>query len=350
MQSPVPSVTRSQKKKNAKAQQKVQTIFAPSATGQVVVASEPKVTNLSDDCIVVSNREFLTEITGATQFTVSSFSLNPGLPAIFPWLFALASRYESYKFRNLKFVYVPQVSTTSAGFFGMFVDYDPNDPAPPTKAKFMSNKNAMSSPVWSSVEMPCSLKDLSKRTTYFTRSGAENDLGLYDVGNLFIAAEGSSGTLGSLYVEYDVEFMTPQISVGPLPPSLIPSARLYGSTGVTISNILGSSPSQNDNIGIVIDPTDSMLSPIQAWDGLITVQMAYDSGSGTLAISGATVTGGATWTQIGRINQTTIGALALVYGYAHLPLGSSIRFYGSASGVGLGETNVYFSLFDNSLL
>jgi hypothetical protein len=344
------SSAKSQKKNKSKAVQKPQTIFAPAATGQVVVASEPQITHESDDCIVVANREFLCEVTGATNFTVSSFPLNPGLPAVFPWLFALGSRYESYKFKKLRFLYVPQVSTTAAGFFGMFVDYDPNDPAPTTKPKFMSNKNAMSSPVWSSVEMPCSLKDLSKRTTYFTRGGAENDLGLYDVGNLFIAVEGSSGSLGSVYVDYEIEFMTPQIAVGPVPPSLIPSAHLFGTIGVTIANILGTSPTQNDNIGFVIDPADSTLTPIQAWDGLILVEMAYSGGTGTLQIASPNLTSGATWTNIFTVNATTAGQLSVRFGYAHLPLGSSIRFGATGSSVVLGQTDLYFSLFDQALL
>jgi len=56
-----------------------------------------------------------------------------------------------------------------------------------------------------------------KKAPYFIRAGAlgaNQDVKLYDVGNLFVCTQAQANTnvIGELYIEYDVLLMTPQLS------------------------------------------------------------------------------------------------------------------------------------------
>jgi len=58
--------------------------------------------------INVRHREFVTDVPAANASIFSLFinsPINPGNGALFPWLSQIAIRYESYRFKNLRFVY-----------------------------------------------------------------------------------------------------------------------------------------------------------------------------------------------------------------------------------------------------
>jgi len=107
--------------------------------------------------------------------------------------------------------------TTESGFIAMVPDYDPTDPAPASKTIAFQYESATKTQPWESVTMVSTAKNLSKRHEYFTRDGAltgNENLGLYDTGNLFICVGGNSADnvlLGELWCDYEVEFMTPQL-------------------------------------------------------------------------------------------------------------------------------------------
>lgn len=58
---------------------------------------------------IIRNREYITDIIGPssgglpTLFNNTVFSLNPGIATTFPWLSAIASSYDTYKFHGLVF-------------------------------------------------------------------------------------------------------------------------------------------------------------------------------------------------------------------------------------------------------
>jgi hypothetical protein len=75
------------------------------------------------------------------------------------------------------------------------------------------------------------VEDLHKNLSNFVRFGAlssNQDVKLYDIGNFNVAVSGQAGTtvIGELYVEYEVELMTPQLD----PASAILSALDSGSS------------------------------------------------------------------------------------------------------------------------
>lgn len=174
---------------------------------------------------VVVHREFIQDVTASdSNFRNTTFSINPGLATTFPWLSAIAGRYESYLFRRLHFIYEPICPTTTPGAVMMAVDYDASDVAPTSKVVLMSYRGAVRSAPWNITRFDASRGDLRKfgvqRYVRNTSTPANTDVKTYDVGNLQLATQNTPATpttLGELYVEYEVEFFTPQIPTAPTP-------------------------------------------------------------------------------------------------------------------------------------
>lgn len=190
----------------------------------------------------IRHREFLADIASSVEFAWDDFHINPGLHKTFPWLSAIANRFESYVFHDLRFVYEPAVSTSAGGSVMMAIDYDASDPGPETKPTLMAYKDAVRSAPWAQCVFHADRSDLHKAKTSYVRGGsvASGDIKTYDVGNLFIATQGQdatwNNTVGELYVEYDVELLTPQMNDYSSSLDLVN----YTGTGVTSDKFFGS--------------------------------------------------------------------------------------------------------------
>jgi len=207
-------------------------VSAPTAMSRTgpIRAREAAFKSYPDGRVTVTHREYVADVVAETSvFQNVQFSINPGLRALFAWLFLIASRYESYSFRRLKFIYESMVSTSTAGAVVMAVDFDAADTPPVSKAQLLSYQGAVRSNVWKSCEYVCTSANLQKLKQYFMRSTplvSNLDVKTYDVGVLNIATTGidlgvlSSLTVGELYVEYTVDLYTPQLSIDPSPASL----------------------------------------------------------------------------------------------------------------------------------
>jgi hypothetical protein len=170
-----------------------------------------------DARIRIRQREYVADLSGSVAFSTQQFSINPGLSSTFPWLSSIASRYESYLFRSLRFEYETSVSTATAGTVILAVDYDSADAAPTSKQQIMAYRGAVRSAPWAPCENGSDGSDLSKfGVQRYIRSGsvASTDIKTYDVGNLFCGFQGMAGvsSVGELYVSYDVELMTPELN------------------------------------------------------------------------------------------------------------------------------------------
>jgi hypothetical protein len=201
----------------AKPIKQTQQVKAPVAQARVRKSRQPRVqpAGRAGD-VIVEHREYIQDLMGSVLFVATMIPINPGLPTTFPWLSALAQRFESYRFDYLRLIFETESPTTATGSVFMAVDYDASDPTPTTKTQVMSYRDAMRSPPWQDVQFTASGEDLRKRTSYYVRSGGTpqgTDIKLYDVGNWFPCTYGqaNTSTVGELYVEYKVRLMTPQI-------------------------------------------------------------------------------------------------------------------------------------------
>ncbi len=299
------------------AQESALMIRAPVASARVRRMSNPRVTNLSKgDCRIV-HREYITDIAGSVAFTTNQFQINPGVTGVFPWLSAIAVRYESYLFEKLRFCFETESATSATGTVLLAIDYDASDSAPESKTQAMSYRSSVRSPPWSDSCLDSLREDLTKRKSYYVRNGSlasNQDIKLYDVGNLFVCLQGQAGTttVGELYVEYDVRLMTPQINA----PSF--GEALYGTfAGTSNASPFGSvASSGNLPVGYVSTGSTTSVTTFtftQPWAGLVGIAL-NGTGIGATTISGtATVS-----TEQSTINAGTTASTSIFAARANI--------------------------------
>jgi hypothetical protein len=219
-----------------------------------------------DGRIRVRHREFLGDVknlVATPEFeVVANLPINPGMVSTFPWLSGIAQLYESYSFRSLQFEYLPSCSTNTDGVVLLAIDYDAGDPAPPTKSTLMQMHGAVRTSLWNACCLTADPADLHKLPQRYTRKtvwGGAGDIKTYDVGNLYIASSNHTGATtayGELYVNYDVELITPQPWIN---STYIDSAKLVGAGTVTTGKPYGTAGtvSANSSVGTYDGTTGS---------------------------------------------------------------------------------------------
>lgn len=254
-------------------------VSIPVAQSNVLTNNRPRY-SVKDGNFCVKHREYITDIAGSSSFTARTFNINPGLIAVFPWLANIANQYESYLFKSLHFIYEPACATTVAGSIMLAVDFDASDVAPTSKVQMMSYSNAVRSPPWEMTKYLSINSDLRKFGVqrYVRNNPVSGDIKTYDIGNFFIATSNFADNtfVGELYVEYELEFYTPQSSgtVGQAQVSI-------GGSG-TITNII------LQGLYVAVGPTSSSFT-IPQGTYMIVISNASAS-SAQLSATGATLT------------------------------------------------------------
>lgn len=225
MYSPLPGVAREMeqktqlKKKAAKSANRM----VPAAQPKGQSRARRKLSRLAggDNRIVVKHAEYFADVRRGTQ--ISSYAINPGNSTMFPWLCGIAKNYESYTFISLRFRYKTCCPALMPGSVALAVDYDANDPAPTTKQAMYSYHGLVNSPQWRDATLRCepaNMNKVAKRFVVIDGSYDPNpDVRLTDVGNLLVGSFSESavdGQAGELWVEYEIEFHTPQATSPPL--------------------------------------------------------------------------------------------------------------------------------------
>jgi hypothetical protein len=165
----------------------------------------------------IRNREYIGEIVGEVGdvFRVLRYAINPGLPQTFSWLSRLAQNFEQYKFHSLRFSYATERPTFTPGYILMATDYDAADPTPADKRIMAQYQASTRGAIYDNTVFVLDPKQLNRERLLYLRGGAlapNLDIKTYDAGSFFIASGGadSSGILGELWVDYDVELFSPQ--------------------------------------------------------------------------------------------------------------------------------------------
>lgn len=182
----------------------------PSSMGQQIRQSGTL------DNLTITHREYVREIKTVSGEDYTTYEVNPGLPLAFPWLSGIAERFESYLYLKLTYVYVPIVGSNTDGAVAIAPDYDAGDDNTDlTKSQIMQFQDTVRGPLWAPLKMNCTLKNLRKRVTYYTRNAplkSNLDIKTYDALKLHIMTTGAEeATAGELWVEYSVRLQTPQI-------------------------------------------------------------------------------------------------------------------------------------------
>lgn len=235
------------------------------------------------DC-VIEHEEFIQDINGSVAFTTTGLSVNPGIPETFPWLSTIAPNYESYCFDKLEFEYQNAVGSQNSGTVMLAVDYDASDPAPVSKVQIASYQDYAKENVWRSFVQRNSRQNLMKRSSYYVRTGslsANQDIKLYDVGNLFPSTQGmaDASTVGELYVRYKVRFMTPQIQNAAV--GLARSAVIQ--TTATASSVTAGS---NAGLTVTGNSLAYTVTSVRPYNCLVNVVSTGDPGTQTVTLTG----------------------------------------------------------------
>lgn len=241
------------KKKNNAKQSKVVSratvAKAPAASGTIILgAKQPKIQNLSDGSTVVSHTEFVSDVT-ADDLNRAGYiqRLNPQRATIFTWLSAIASRFEMFRFKTLKFHYKPSCSTQTNGYVVLGFDFDALDygEVGPTKPEMLAWKYSSKSALWQPTTLDVSRDSNLSTFRYCDNSDRESgDPRLDALGTLVVFASSSTATfVGELFVTYTVEFRQPSFK---LPPALygtidrvkFPSGESFNWWGATAEKFL----------------------------------------------------------------------------------------------------------------
>lgn len=188
--------------------------MAPVAKNTQFRYTPPKITSKGNS-IVVTHFERVATITGSVQTATTTFAVNPGLVSSFPWLAAIARRYETYSFSALQYEYKSKCSTLVAGNVVIAPDYDPLDTPPVNSTQAESLQDARNTQPWRDVIMKCDAANLHKQKSFYTRAGgipAGASLINYDPCNVSVLTEGQAdgAVIGILYARYTVTLTTPQ--------------------------------------------------------------------------------------------------------------------------------------------
>lgn len=240
-------------------------------------------------------KEFITSVIGSTtDFSVQkSIVLNAGSTSISNWLSGLAMLYESYKFHWLRLVYVNRCSSTTAGFVALSPDSNPHDPPPQTDFEAFQNEKTKSSASWDEFHIDLTKEMLSKRKSYFCRKndtfpqGA--DIDLYDVGNihLIVGGQQSTSVIGQLWIEYDVEFYTPEYANNSIDTILLNTDSNNNGT----ANPLGATAANRtiQQVGNLASINNNTITFLKPFHGLLNMK-----NSGTAFTVAPTINGGST--------------------------------------------------------
>ncbi len=239
----------------------------PAAMGAMKITGRPRaISGPNGDCRII-HREYLGDVSMAASFTSTKYPINPGLGQSFPWLSQVANRFESYRFRRLRYCFETSCSSTQTGAVLLVPDYDALDSAPVSKVQALSYRNSARAQAWLSFCQDSANEDLNKQKSYFVRQGSVPsgaDTRLYDVGNLFLCVQGSdTNTVGEFWVEYDVDLMTPQNSNEYL------SVNITSAGSVSKTSYFGTAPTSVGSLQF--SASGNTLTFNQAYEGLLVI-------------------------------------------------------------------------------
>lgn len=181
----------------------------------------------------LKHREYIQDIylpsTVGPSFTNSTFTVNPGLSYIFPYLAQIAANFEQYKFHGLVFEFVSSTSQygqTALGTYVMAMEYNSAAPVFTTKPQMENSDYALSARLDKSgmYGIECAKGSQAQEYFYVRAPGQATVSNLYDLGIMQLGVAtttvpaGSTGlvagsAIGELWVTYDVELIRPRISV-----------------------------------------------------------------------------------------------------------------------------------------
>jgi len=196
--------------------------YTPVRSNAILAQPVPRVNSAQDYGITYSHQEYLGDVTGSTDWELTQFHVNPGLPETFPWLAGVASNFQKYRIDGLVFYLrstssVAIANTENLGLGTVMGGFQTNvyDKAPGSKLEFLSLSGARSGKPSEDHIFPMEC-DRTKNVfgNLLVRTvGVPDDLAKYDHAVFNLATVGFPGAyyLGELWVSYKLTLMAPKV-------------------------------------------------------------------------------------------------------------------------------------------
>lgn len=190
-------------------------------------SSQVPIMHSANESVVIKHREYIADISMAgAPFTLQTFNINPGLSASFPYLSAIASNFQQYRFKGLVFEFKTTSATalvsgtnTAMGSVMLAVQYRSDAPNFATKTQLLNEMWSVDTVPSTNVVLPVECAPAETVLTHqYIRTGGvgTGDIKMFDLGLLSVATQGGqsgqNNIVGELWVSYDVELFKPQLS------------------------------------------------------------------------------------------------------------------------------------------
>lgn len=194
----------------------------------------PNIVNtFGEDATVIRHREYVGDLMSGdfpsggtvTDFHLGQWTINPGNPALFPWLSAIAANYQSYELRGmiveLKSLTSDYSNNSVLGSMFIGTQYNVLE-SPPEDKRDIENLQYSTSckPSESMIHgIECD-RSLNVGThLYVNPDGVrgEGDARLYDLGQIFIGSQGipvENAPIAEIWLSYEVALYKPQVGPG----------------------------------------------------------------------------------------------------------------------------------------
>ena len=174
--------------------------------------------------VTYARREFVQQLTtpppdsgDPDSYTgnLAVLALNPGIDTTFPWLSSVCS-FEQYRFKHLRFSFQSSLPTSAPGQVVMVTNVDAKDPIMHTDREILSYSGAATGRAWDSHSHSVPKQAMVSKNFVRISAVPENaDRSLYDVGVFYVRCLGvpKGSVVGTLWVDYEIEFFNPKVLV-----------------------------------------------------------------------------------------------------------------------------------------
>lgn len=219
-----------------------------------------------DGSITIRNREWLWDIAPTSAWAVIGYiNLNPGAGGLGAWAASIASNFQVFKFRKLKFEYVTSSGyvNTSSGSLGqilMAINYNADEGQFTSKQAMLQSRTAAAGVPSSNLSLLVDRKHFAQKEYYVNNlarhptTGTPMDKKTYEPGNFqFATYQTNTGgaLLGEVFCEYEITLSKPTAAYWRQPGSChyqlgsVTNAKPLGSAAPTcIFDDWAASPSQ----------------------------------------------------------------------------------------------------------
>jgi len=186
--------------------------LAPAEYGTQQSASNKVQTIAQDELVAI--------VQGSVSFQCTSWQVQPGLVANFPWLAQLSALYQKYRIRSMVFYFKPTVSQyNSLGQQGRVVLCFDTDALSPLLQSTQQAENLsphVDGMPYEKMYLELPAAKITPPDGKFVRTGpapAGSDIKTYDAGIVYFCTEGlgGSGAIGELRVKYVVDLVSPML-------------------------------------------------------------------------------------------------------------------------------------------